>query len=72
MAMFDADSFEQPRLCCLDAHDVDRLLVRLRAVHGEGGRPDIAPQLKANQNSPGQILISPRKQTPRVAASSRP
>jgi hypothetical protein len=34
MAMF-ADSFEQPTLCCLDAHDVDRLLVRLHAVHGK-------------------------------------
>jgi len=35
MAMFGAASFEQPVPCVLDAHDVDRLLVRLHAVHGK-------------------------------------
>jgi hypothetical protein len=30
--------------CVLDDDDVDRLLERLRAVHGEP-RPDIAPEL---------------------------
>jgi hypothetical protein len=43
MAMPAAD-YEQPTLCVLDVHDVDRLLERLRAFHGEP-RADIAPEL---------------------------
>jgi hypothetical protein len=39
-------SHEPPPLCVLDKHGVDRLLERLRAVHGEAGRPDIAPELR--------------------------
>jgi hypothetical protein len=35
---------KQPTLCVLDVHDVDRLLERLRAFHGEP-RADIAPEL---------------------------
>ena len=41
-----ADSYEPPLPCVLDEHDVDRLLERLRAVHGEL-RADIAPELRA-------------------------
>jgi hypothetical protein len=75
--MAACEGYECPVFSVLDHADVDRLLVRLRAVHGDGGRPDIAPQLKAaggdqSINSPGQIYLSPREQTPRVAASSRP
>jgi hypothetical protein len=36
---------ELPLPCVLDDHDVDRLLEKLRAVHGEAGRPNIAPEL---------------------------
>jgi hypothetical protein len=36
---------ESPPPCVLNEHDVDRLLEALRTVHGEGGRPDIAPEL---------------------------
>jgi hypothetical protein len=43
MAM-TANSIEQPTLCVLDAHDVDRLLEWLRAIHG-AARADIAPEL---------------------------
>ena len=42
--MTDALPFEPLLPCLLDTHDVDRLLERLRAVHGEP-RPDIAPGL---------------------------
>ncbi len=38
-------STELPPLCVLDRHGVDRYLVKLRAVHGEAGRADIAPEL---------------------------
>ena len=41
-----ADSYEPPLRCVLDAHDVDQLLEKLRAVHGEP-RADIAPELRA-------------------------
>ena len=40
-----AASYEQPMLCVLDAHDRDKLLERLREVHGPEGRRDIAPEL---------------------------
>ena len=43
MAM-TANSIEQPTLCVLDEHDVDRLLERLRAIHG-AARADIEPEL---------------------------
>jgi hypothetical protein len=50
MAMLAADSYEQPSPCVLDADDVDRLLERLRAVHGERDlRADIAPELRAGR-----------------------
>jgi hypothetical protein len=39
--------YELPLPCVLDDHDVDLLLEKLRAVHGEAGRPDIAPALLA-------------------------
>jgi hypothetical protein len=35
-----------PALCVLDFHDVDRLLEKLRSVHGEP-RYDVAPELEA-------------------------
>ena len=38
------DCYEPPLPCVLDVHDVDRLLERLRAFHGEP-RADIAPEL---------------------------
>jgi hypothetical protein len=38
--------YEAPCVCVLDARDIDRLLVRLRTVHGESGRADIAPELQ--------------------------
>jgi hypothetical protein len=38
---------ELPLPCVLDDHDVDLLLEKLRAEHGEAGRPDIAPELLA-------------------------
>ena len=39
---------EEPLLpCVLDDRDVDLLLQKLRAVHGEAGRPDIARELLA-------------------------
>jgi hypothetical protein len=41
-----AGSYEQPMLCVLDAHDRDRLLEQLRAIHG-AARTDIAPELLA-------------------------
>ncbi|MGA2841729.1 MAG: hypothetical protein ABSG18_16405 [Steroidobacteraceae bacterium] len=44
--MTDAPPFEPLLPCVLDTHDVDQLLERLRAVHGEPRR-DIAPQLLA-------------------------
>jgi len=44
--MTDALTFEPLLPCVLDTHDVDQLLERLRAVHGEPRR-DIAPQLLA-------------------------
>jgi hypothetical protein len=44
--MAACEGYEVPTFSVLDAHDVDRLLVKLRAIHGEGGRPDIAPQLR--------------------------
>jgi hypothetical protein len=39
--------YELPLPCVLDDHDIDLLLQKLRAVHGEAGRPDIAPELMA-------------------------
>jgi hypothetical protein len=36
--------YESPLPCVLDDDDIDRLLERLRAVHGEP-RQDIAPEL---------------------------
>ena len=44
--MRDDLPFEPLLPCVLDTHDVDQLLERLRAVHGEPRR-DIAPQLLA-------------------------
>ncbi len=44
--MTDTPPFEPLLPCVLDTHDVDRLLERLRWVHGEPRR-DIAPQLLA-------------------------
>jgi hypothetical protein len=41
-----AGSYERPMLCVLDAHDRDRLLEQLRAIHG-AARTDIAPELLA-------------------------
>ncbi len=38
------EDYEPPFPCVLDDDDIDRLLERLRAVHGEP-RPDIAPEL---------------------------
>jgi hypothetical protein len=35
---------EQP-LSCLNRHGIDPLLLRLRAVFGEAGRPDIASEI---------------------------
>jgi hypothetical protein len=42
----DADAYIPTVLYCLDGKGVDRLLVRLRTVHGESGRADIAPELR--------------------------
>jgi hypothetical protein len=47
-----AEGYECPVFSVLDAHDVDRLLVKLRTVHGEAGRPDIAPQLRREIRAP--------------------
>jgi hypothetical protein len=48
MGKFDECLFsKQPLPCVLDDSDTDRLLQKLRAVHGDAGRPDIAPELTA-------------------------
>jgi hypothetical protein len=39
-----SEDYEPPLPCVLDDDDIDRLLERLRAVHGEP-RKDIAPEL---------------------------
>jgi hypothetical protein len=46
MTMPAAAPYEPPPLCTLDEHDVDRLLERLRAMHGDRDlQADIAPEL---------------------------
>jgi hypothetical protein len=42
----DADAYVPTLLYCLDGKGVDRLLEKLRTVHGEP-RYDIAPELRA-------------------------
>ena len=45
MALRDDSYAEVPRLCVPDARGVDPMLAKLRAVHGEAGRPDVAPEI---------------------------
>ena len=42
--------FEVPLWSVLDEHDVDQLLQKLRAVHGEA-RFDLAPELAATRTA---------------------
>ena len=66
--MTDAPPFEPLFPCVLDTHDVDQLLERLRAVHGEPRR-DIAPQLLAATRRDDAVGIAADR--PRSLAARR-
>jgi hypothetical protein len=60
----EADAYVPTLLYCLDGKGVDRLLEKLRTVHGEAGRPDIAPQLRRTGAQQAARELSPASANP--------
>jgi len=61
--MTDDLPFEPLLPCVLDADDIDRLLERLRAVHGEPRR-DIAPEITKATRAAARVRTAARELLP--------
>jgi hypothetical protein len=64
MAMTNKVEQDLPPPTVLDRRGIDGLLMRLIAVHGEGGRPDIAPEITAAERETARRVEAAAEMVP--------